>query len=270
MTSKTLNRLYLIVSLLFFVVLWSLKILEDTHVIGFHTLPVRILVPGYVGITVLYNLLARGFERTRLITVALLFAMLAEIINAMNMDFGLLFFAVTHACLMVFHWKKTAHLENASSTAGASARITSRLRPEPDSPVPAEPHLPYARYRRLELISAVVMAVLFLVIVVSIELNLHEQNLEYELVVPLYMVILSLMAWRSICTFGERQSGRIIAGSLLFYACDVFILAELTAPNFSNPPLTLLILSWLCYLPALFLLSCIGKDIFTFKRWPNF
>ena len=114
------------------------------------------------------------------------------------------------------------------------------------------------------------MAVLYLIIVILIELNLHEYNLEYILVVPLYMMILTLMAWRSICTFGEHQSGRIILGSLLFYACDVFILAELTAPNFTNPPLTLLVLSWLTYLPALFLLSCIGKDIFKFKRWPNF
>jgi hypothetical protein len=282
MTAKTFNRLYIIVSLAFFVVLWTLKVLEDTHVIGFHTLPVRILVPGYVGITMLYNLLARGIERTRLITVALLFAMLAEVINAMNMDFGLLFFAVTHACLLVFHWKKTAHLENASNASRASdvsglGATASKSEPRakgallaPALPAESEPHLPFASYKRLELVSAIVMAALFVVIVVSIELNLHEQNLEYELVVPLYMVILSLMAWRSICTFGERQSGRIIAGSLLFYACDVFILAELTAPNFSNPPLTLLVLSWLCYLPALFLLSCIGKDIFSFKRWPNF
>ncbi|MDR2672258.1 MAG: lysoplasmalogenase family protein [Coriobacteriales bacterium] len=252
MTRDTLlNRIYIGVSAVFFITLWTLKILEDTHVIGFHTLPVRILVPGYVGITMLYNFLAKELEKTHLIAAALLFAMIAETINAMNLDFGLLFFAVTHTLLMVFHWRKTIRLEHAAITQ-------------------TEPHLETHRYKRLELMSALVMAALYIIIVVAIEFNLHDTHLEYVLVVPLYMLILSLMAWRSICTFGEKQSGRIILGSLLFYACDVFILAELTAPNFTNPPLTLLVLSWVTYLPALFFLSCIGKTIFVNRRFPNF
>ena len=136
MKNKTLNRIYVAVSIVFFITLWTLKILEDTHIIGFHTLPVRILVPGFVGVTMLFNLLARGFERTWFITVALLFAMLAETINALNMSFGLLFFAVTHACLLIFHWKKTARLENAARDAEQQQ-------------MPPQPHLPYARYRKL-------------------------------------------------------------------------------------------------------------------------
>jgi hypothetical protein len=252
---KTLNRIYVVVSVLFFITLWTLKIMEDTHIIGFHTLPVQILVPGYVGVTCLYNLLAKGIEKTHLITAALLFAMLAEVINACNLDYGLLFFAVTHSCLMVFHWRKTIRLEHQSLVAQQAS---------------TEPHLSVKKYKQLEKLSGLGVAALYIIIVVAIELNLHEHTLEYQLVVPLYLLILSLMAWRSICTFGEQQSGRIILGSLLFYACDVFILAELTAPNFQNPPLTLLVLSWITYLPALFLLSCIGKPIFISKRFPNF
>ncbi|MDR3136289.1 MAG: lysoplasmalogenase family protein [Coriobacteriales bacterium] len=253
--NRLLNRSYVVVSILFFITLWTLKILEDTHVIGFHTLPVQILVPGYVGITMLYNFLAYRLEKTHLIAAALLFALIAETVNALNMDFGLLFFAVTHTLLMIFHWKKSFKLEHRAFSA-------------------AEPHLQLRAYKRLEWISGLVMALLYGVVVVSIELNLHTHSLEYELVVPIYMLVLSLMAWRSICTWGEKQSGRIVVGSLLFYACDVFILAELTAPNFTNPPLTLLVLSWVTYLPALFFLSCIGKDIFTrgwfARHWPNF
>jgi len=108
------------------------------------------------------------------------------------------------------------------------------------------------------------------VIAAFIMLNLQEKTLEYLLVVPIYLFLLSFMAWRSICTFGEEQSGRIILGSVLFWICDVFILLELTAANFDDPPLYMLIISWLTYLPALFLLSCIGKAIFTNKKYPNF
>ncbi|MDR2829338.1 MAG: hypothetical protein LBV48_01955, partial [Mycoplasmataceae bacterium] len=56
---KLINTIYVIVSVLFFAALWTLKILEDQHVIGFHTLAVQILVPGYVGITCIYSLLNR-------------------------------------------------------------------------------------------------------------------------------------------------------------------------------------------------------------------
>jgi hypothetical protein len=93
-------------------------------------------------------------------------------------------------------------------------------------------------------------------------------------VIPAYMFILSLMAWRSVCTYGEPHCGRIIIGSVLFYLCDIFILAELMAPtitngelliNFTNPPIYLLVLSWICYIPSLFLLSTIDEQIFVSK-----
>ena len=247
MKTKKIDRIYILVSAIFFVVLWTLKILEDRHVIGYHTLPVQILVPGYVGITCLYNLLTPSIEKTRFITAALLFAMLAETINACNLDYGLLFFAVTHTFLTIFHWKKTEKLARADTDSAN-----------------------HEKRKKLEYGSFAAVAGLYVIITVLILVNLHEHNLEYMLVVPLYMLLLSLMAWRSICTYGEPQSGRIILGSLLFYACDVLILTELTAPDFANPPLILLVLSWVTYLPALFLLSTIGKSVFTSKRYPNF
>jgi hypothetical protein len=234
-----------VISIVFFFILWTLKILEDTHHIPFHILLVKILVPGYVGITCLYNLVAPEIEKTHLITLALLFAMFAEIVNAIGMDYGLLFFGVTHALLLSFHWKKTQYLESVCT-------------------------IDISKHKKIEFISLIIFAILYLIIVVVIELNLHEHNIKYELVIPLYMLILSMMAWRSVCTYGENQSGRIIIGSILFYLCDVFILGELTAPDFRNPPLLLLILSWITYLPALFLLSTIGKKIFNFKKYKNF
>ena len=247
MKTKRINHIYILISAIFFAVLWTLKILEDIHVIGFHTLPVQILVPGYAGITCLYNFLTPSIEKTHFITVALLFAMLAETINACNLDYGLLFFAVTHTFLTVFHWKKTLRLARSDKS-----------------------NVSQIKRKKLEYGSFAVVAALYVIITALILINLHEYSLEYILVVPIYLLLLSLMAWRSICTYGETESGRIILGSLLFYACDVLILAELTAPDFSNPPLLLLILSWVTYLPALFLLSTIGKSIFTSKRFPNF
>jgi hypothetical protein len=108
-TRKIINDTYLVLFGVFFVLLLTLKILEDRHVIGFHTLPVQILVPGCVGITMIYSLL--NFDKKNmkqiLIIVALLFAMIAEIINACDLSFGLLFFAVTHVCLVTYHFNNS-------------------------------------------------------------------------------------------------------------------------------------------------------------------
>jgi len=250
MKMSKLDLGYLVVSGLFFIVLWTLKIIEDLNIIAYHTWPVRILVPLYVGITFIYNLIAPGIEKTKFISYALLFAMLAETINAADLDFGLLFFVVTHILLTIFHTKKTLDLKRVKV---------------------AENDIEWLqKYQQLQRNSGIVFFILFMVISVYIIINLHVHSLEYELVVPIYLFILSIMAWRSICTYGEEQSGRIILGSILFYICDVFILLELTAPNFDNPPLYMLVISWLTYLPALFLLSCIGKKIFMNKKYPNF
>ena len=222
---KLCDYLWIIASIVICLAIWLLKDMEDTHLIGYHILPVRILVPGFALLTALYNFFAPG-KRTWLITLALLFAAIAETINAMNLSFGLLFFAVTHTLLTIYHWR----------AAGPSNKI--------------------------KINSGLVFAALYVVVVWAILANLHNPPLEYILVVPIYMIPLSIMAWRSVCTFGAKQSGRIILGSTLFYICDVLILAELTAPNFSNPPFPLLFLSWAAYLPALFLLSTIGKTTF--------
>jgi hypothetical protein len=225
-----INTIYVVVSIIFFVLLWTLKILEDRHVIAFHTLAVQILVPGYVGITCIYSLLNRNGKNIQiLITIALLFAMIAEIINACNLSYGLLFFSVTHICLTIYHWNHT--------------KVS----------------------KKFEIVSLIIISAISVLAILLIELNLHTTNLKYELVVPLYTFILALMVWRSVCTWGTEQCYRIIIGSILFYACDIFILAELTSPNFQNPPLYLLILSWVTYLPALFSLSLIDKPIFIKK-----
>ena len=244
------DRIYLVISIVFFFLLWTLKIIEDLNLIAYHTWAVRIGVPGYVGITFLYNWLAPSTEKTKFISIALLFAMLAEMINAANLDFGLLFFSVTHTCLTIFHWKKTVALKKEKLATKDEAWL--------------------AFYKKLSTRSFIVMWVLYLIFSTMIMMNLHEHTLEYLLVVPIYLFLLTLMGWRSIYTYGEKQSGRIILGSLLFYICDVFILLVLTAPNFDNPPLIYLVLSWITYLPALFLLSCIGKSIFTSDKYPNF
>jgi hypothetical protein len=149
------------------------------------------------------------------------------------LSFGLLFFAVTHVCLVTYHFNNS-------------------------------------KWRKSDVWSLLVFIGLYVVVVGALEVNLHTTNLEYILVIPLYMLILSLMGWRSVCTWGNEGCGRIILGSLLFYLCDVFILAELCFPNFTNPPLILLILSWVCYIPSLFFLSMIDQKILMLKNFPKF
>ncbi|MDR3249779.1 MAG: lysoplasmalogenase, partial [Mycoplasmataceae bacterium] len=241
-----------------FVALLTFKILEDLHIYSYHPWWIQVGVPGFAGICCLYSLLNYRYSDKRhyFIVIALFFAMVAEIINACDLSFGLLFFTITHICLTIFHWKKSK------------------------------------KFGKFEIISMLIFIFLYILIVSLLEYYLfynfeHFQPIgtpkvppvTYVIVIPVYMFVLSLMAWRSICTFRQKHSGRIIVGSLLFYLCDIFILAELASPwwhngnwelNFQDPPIYLLVLSWITYLPSLFLLSCIDQQIFINKKYKWF
>jgi len=66
-----------------------------------------------------------------------------------------------------------------------------------------------------------------------------------------YMLLLTLMLWRAICLFRDKNNLKIILGSVLFYLGDIAVIMML--PYGDSTALN--VETWATYPPALFLLS---------------
>jgi uncharacterized membrane protein YhhN len=73
--------------------------------------------------------------------------------------------------------------------------------------------------------------------------------------VPFYMLLLTLMLWRAICLYKDKDNLKIIVGSVLFFITDISVIMIQAYGNI----LPLRIETWVVYPPALFLLSLIDN-----------
>jgi uncharacterized membrane protein YhhN len=73
--------------------------------------------------------------------------------------------------------------------------------------------------------------------------------------VPFYMLLLTLMLWRAICLYRDKDNLKIIIGSILFFITDISVIM---IQAFGNTD-ALRIETWAAYPPALFLLSLIDN-----------
>jgi uncharacterized membrane protein YhhN len=84
--------------------------------------------------------------------------------------------------------------------------------------------------------------------------SLKEPSLQQCLLLGCYLLMLTAMLWRALCVFatGERAKGKFLlaGGSFLFYLTDIFVSANVVYETNS-----LVALTWICYPPALFMLS---------------
>jgi uncharacterized membrane protein YfcA len=75
--------------------------------------------------------------------------------------------------------------------------------------------------------------------------------------VPFYMLLLTLMLWRAICLYKDKDNVKIILGAVLFFITDISVIMIQAYGNIT----ALRIETWAVYPPALFLLSLIdNKD----------
>lgn len=84
--------------------------------------------------------------------------------------------------------------------------------------------------------------------------SLRVPSMRESLLLGCYLLMLTVMLWRALCIFatGERSVGRflVIGGSFLFYLTDILVSANIVYEANS-----LVALTWICYPPALFMLS---------------
>ncbi|GHU54841.1 hypothetical protein FACS1894132_10070 [Clostridia bacterium] len=207
---------YNIIFMIFFIVLMTLKTSMNEEII------VKILVLLYLFLTFLYSLFVKSEIETQFLTVALFFIFIAEILVAFGYVFGYAFFALTHIFLIMYFVKIT-HKNIIKS------------------------------YQKFKYLALLILLVIYSICTVFIENNLLENTLQNVLIVPIYMLLLTIMLWKAICVFIQENVffTRIFYGALLFYLCDMLVLFELTTAQL----LPLIFVSWVAYIPAIFFIE---------------
>jgi hypothetical protein len=108
------------------------------------------------------------------------------------------------------------------------------------------------RFEKQDLINLLIIFIIGLSIFLKINSDITELGL--SVLFGVYLSILSTMLWRATCYLKSNNSLirklLIMSGSLLFYITDICVSA-----NVIYQSKTLIIITWICYPPALVMLS---------------
>jgi uncharacterized membrane protein YfcA len=177
----------------------------------------KFCIPMFVLLTALYsfvNTKGRGFKQgSYLLTLALFFAFCADTVINFFPDLpGVVIFCATHICLVTYYLKK--------------------------KPLEAK-----------EVLYAIPLLAIGVMFCIAILPHIASKLLIYG--IPAYMALLTLMLWRALCLFKDKNSLKIILGSVLFYLGDISVIMMLAYGDST----ALNVETWATYPPTLFLLS---------------
>ncbi|MDR3002289.1 MAG: lysoplasmalogenase family protein [Fibromonadaceae bacterium] len=207
---------YFLAVSVFYVIIFWLRVFEHTEISKF-------FISSFVLLTVLYsfaNAKDKSFKQgSLLVTLALAFAFIAETVINFFPKLpvpGVTIFCATHICLVIYYFKRKS-LESK------------------------------------EILYAIPLLAISVIFCIAILPNVTLKLFLYG--VPIYMVLLTLMLWRAVCMFNDKDGLKIILGSVLFYLVDISVImvrayGSSTALNIET---------WAMYPPALFLLSLVGS-----------
>ena len=173
------------------------------------------LIPVYVLLTALYSV-SLTCRDGRLLTAALFCAFIGDAcINWIHWKPGALIFCLAHLLLIAFY-----------------------LNIQP--------------IRRQDLLVLLPFVAVGGAYYLAVKDDVPSQALAWLLIA--YLILLSMMAWRALCTNNSTVFPLLAIGSLLFYLTDLSVLSDILYEErlFS-------LLTWTLYPPALFLLSLAGK-----------
>jgi uncharacterized membrane protein YhhN len=164
----------------------------------------------------------RSFKQgSLLLTIALFVAFCADtVINLLDpvlpVKIGVIIFLVCHICLLTYFLKKK----------------------------------PFEAKELTYLLPLLGISAVFCIAIVP---QIQSALLMYG--VPFYMFLLTLMLWRAICLYKDKDNVKIILGAVLFFITDISVIMM---QAFGNAQ-ALRIETWAVYPPALFLLSLIDN-----------
>jgi len=177
----------------------------------------KFCIPTFVLLTALYSF-ANAKDRTfkqgsLLLTLALAFAFCADVvINFFPNLPGVAIFCAVHICLVAYYLKKK----------------------------------PLESKEFLYIIPILAISTMFCIAILP-----HITSKLFVYCISAYMLLLTLMLWRAICLFRDKNNLKIILGSVLFYLGDIAVIMML--PYGDSTALN--VETWATYPPALFLLS---------------
>ena len=177
-------------------------------------------IPAFVLLTVIYsffNAKKRLFPQSSLIlTLALALAFCADmVINFIDEIPGAMIFFAVHACLVILYLSKK----------------------------------PFELKEIPLIFPLLAINALFYVAFFP-----YLESAFYILGIFAYLTLLTLMLWRAVCLYKDKDGLKIIMGSVLFFLTDISVIMMVAYGNFT----TLNIDAWVLYPPALFSLSLIN------------
>ncbi|MDR3001274.1 MAG: lysoplasmalogenase family protein [Fibromonadaceae bacterium] len=183
----------------------------------------KFCIPAFVLMLAVYSFINakdRSLKQgSLLLTLALAFAFFADtVINFISVQMGVMIFFATHICLVIYYFKKK----------------------------------PLESKELLYIVPLLAITIMFCMAVVP-----HTTDKLYIYGIPAYMILLTVMLWRAVCLFNDKDNVKIILGSALFYLTDISVIMMLAYGDST----ALNVEAWAMYPPALFLLSLVGgKD----------
>lgn len=203
---------------LFFVFYVSILLFKIVNI----PLATQILIPLFVYLIFVNNYLNNKpvTSKNVFLIIAFLFVCVGDtLVNLTKIgQYAVIAFAFTHICLSIYYLKDN----------------------------------PFKKRDLILLLPVVVVSVTIYLLILD-DMHLITQRIVFAV----YLLILSTMLWRSISYLHAETSKNskilIITGSLLFYCTDVFV-----SVNVLYNLQLFVILTWICYPPALFGLSMIN------------
>jgi len=187
----------------------------------------KFCIPAFVLMTAIYsfvNAKDRSLKQgSLLLTLALAFAFCADVvINFISSTYGVAVFFIVHTLLIIFFVKKK----------------------------------PFEVKEIKYIIPLLAIGVLFFIAIypgLAAKTQLHIYG------IAAYLLLLTIILWRALCLYNDKDNLKIILGSVLFYLGDISVVMILA---FGHSPVLDIVLNtetWLKYTPALFLLSLIDN-----------
>jgi uncharacterized membrane protein YhhN len=215
-------KLYFPIAAILYVIIFALRALDMFDIARFF-IPVFVLLTAIASFV---NARDRTFKQgSLLLTIALSVAFCADtVINFIDpistFKAGVIIFLACHICLLSYFFKKKS----------------------------------FEVKEILYIIPFLGISAIFCVIIVP---NISSTLLTYG--VPFYVFLLTLMLWRAICLYKDKDNVKIILGSVLFFITDISVIMMLAYPENADAQTALRIETWAVYPPALFLLSLVDN-----------
>lgn len=230
--SKWFSVSYLLLSVVLWISILIIQILHKTDQANKSlSSAVECLIPTFCLIATIYSLITNRWKTNYLVSLALFFCFMAELLGSLGVSGSIGIFVGCHLCLSYYFLK-------------------------------------IKFFSKKDLWKLIPILVFYIVFVLFCFLWLIPRHTNadfiFKLAVPIYGALLCFMLWRAICTYGKSQWLLYSVAALLFALSDFNVLLEGIYGFGSTDPLGLFIFTWITYPLAISLVSMFNRNTLHF------